>query len=152
MTARPNKNRVLDDRRWLMCWGCLALLISGGCNIADPAYLAEGQSFAEAAINAVGKDWDASELVRRADPLFLQALPEPRVREMVATCSRDLGPLKRATTQLATVGLTADPWIRKRAQFTMRLDCEKKEATAVVAVRKRNDQWRIVAFYVDIKD
>jgi hypothetical protein len=71
---------------------------------------------------------------------------------MIAICSRDLGPLKRATTQLSTAGLTADPWIGKRAQFTMHLECEKRDATAVVGVRRVDDQWRIVAFYVDIKD
>jgi hypothetical protein len=53
---------------------------------------------------------------------------------------------------VATVGLTADPWIGKRAQFTMHLECEKKEATAVMVVRRRDDQWRIVGFYIDIKD
>lgn len=122
-----------------------------GGSVNDPAYLEEGKTFAEAAVHAIAQSWNSDELLKRADPAFLRALPEPQAREMIASCSKQLGPLKEATTQLSTVGINVGSATGKAAQYVMDLECEKKTGTLVILVRKSEQGWRILGFHVNIK-
>jgi len=121
-----------------------------GCAANDPQYRDEGQRFVDAAVQAIATTWNADELVKRADPQFLAALPEPKAREMVATLRSELGPLKQATPQVATVGYNAGAWFGKGAQYVVKLQCEKGAATLVVVARKTKEEWRILGFHVNI--
>jgi hypothetical protein len=132
------------------------VLFSAQCRnggvVNDPVYLEEGKTFAEAAVPAIARSWSAEELLKRVDPEFLRAMPEPQARQMIASCSRQLGPLEQATTQLSTVGINVGPWTGKIAQYVMNLECEKKDGTLAIVVRKSGEQWRILGFHVNIQN
>jgi hypothetical protein len=129
-----------------------AAAFASGCTINDAAYRDEGQAFVDAAIPAIAANWNADALIKEADPQFLEALPEPKARQMIADLSRELGPLKQVTPVVATVGYNVGSWFGKGAQYVSTLDCEKGKATLVVVARKRGDAWRILGFHVNIHD
>jgi hypothetical protein len=124
--------------------------VATGCAVNDPQYLEGGQAFVDVAVPAIATTWNADELIARADPAFLQALPEPKARELVSALRNELGPLKQATTQVATVGYNAGGWYGKGAQYVVKLQCEKGTGTLVLLARKPGDQWRILGFHVNI--
>jgi hypothetical protein len=128
----------------------LALALASACSVDDPEYRDSGQAFANATIQAVVTGWDADALIQRADPQFLKSLPEPKARELIATLSKELGPLKKVTPVLATVGYNAGAWFGKGAQYVSTLECEKGKGTLVLVVRKRGTEWRVLGFHVNI--
>jgi hypothetical protein len=129
-----------------------AVSFTSACAVNDPAYLHEGQAFVDAVIPAIAASWTADALIKRADPQFLEALPESKARDMIARLSQELGPVKKVTPQLATVGYNVGGWFGKGAQYVSKLECERGRATLVVVVRKRGDEWRILGFWVNIDE
>jgi len=129
----------------------VTVCVVDACAVNDTAYRDEGQAFVESAVRPIATEWNADELIARADPQFLEHLSEPKAREMVARLSSELGPLKRSTTQLATVGFNVGAWFGKGAQYTMKLECEKGTATLVVVARKVKERWRILGFWVNVE-
>jgi hypothetical protein len=128
-----------------------ASIAGESCMVNDPAYLAESQEFVETAVRVIVADWDPEELIKRSDPQFLKALPPPQVRELMATCSRELGHVKHISTEFATVGVNAGAWQGKAAQIRLLLDCEKTQARVTVVARKVEKTWTILGFHVDVK-
>ena len=141
---------VQRDSVPLLLAGTVLLSLEMACAVNDAAYRDEGQSFVDSSVQAIATNWNADELVKRADPRFLDALPEPKARQMIADISKELGPLKHATPQLTTVGYNLGAWSGKGAQDVIRLECAKGTATLVVVAQKAQDAWRILGFYVNM--
>jgi hypothetical protein len=131
-----------------------ALLASlAGCaTVADYPYMKEGQPRAEAIVAAVARDWSPEELIKSADPRLLEAFPEPKIKELVATWSRTLGAPKSQQTLVGSTGVGVGSPSGKFASYLIELRCEKATANVKINLQKTKDKWAVIGFWVDIQE
>jgi hypothetical protein len=114
--------------------------------VADYPYMTEGQSHADAIVAAVARDWKPDPLVLSADPRMLEVFPEPKIKELVAACSRTLGAPKHQETLLSQTGVEVGTFTGKSALYVIKLACERGTATIRIKVHKVKDDWKVLGF------
>jgi hypothetical protein len=119
--------------------------------MADYPYMEEGQTHAEALVSAVAREWKADELIKNADPQMLAAFPEPKVEELVAACSRTLGPWKSQRTLMGSTGVAVGVPSGKFASYLIELNGEKATAQVKINLHKVNDKWTVMGLWVDFQ-
>jgi hypothetical protein len=110
--------------------------------------MVEGRPRAEAVVAAVSHEWNADELLKHADSKMLEALPEQKIREMVATSSRELGPAKSQKTVLSEIRFGAPGG--KYASYLIQLECEKGRARVRINLHKVASAWTVTGFWVQL--
>ena len=132
-------------------WVVAALaLITSGCFQSDYAYMKEGESYARQLVQFVGWQWNADELISKADPRMLQAFPESEIKKLMSECSANLGILQHAEELVGAVSReTQIPG--KSALYTFDVQGQKGNATIRVKLQKQDDDWKVLGFWVQIK-
>jgi hypothetical protein len=129
----------------------VAVGVTGCAAVPDYPYMTEGQPHAEAIVAAVAQEWKADALLKSADPRMLEAFPEPKIKELVATCSRELGAPKEQRTLVTSTGIGVGAPTGKFASYIIELKCEKGTATVTINIQKVKDDWRVLAFWVNVQ-
>jgi hypothetical protein len=110
----------------------------------------EGQPHAEAIVAALAREWNPDELTKRADADLLKEFPETRVRELVASWSQALGPAKSQQTLVGSTGVGVGSPSGKFASYLIELQCESGKARVNINLRKANETWSVIGFWVDV--
>ena len=115
------------------------------CSQSDYSYVKEGEPVADAIVRAVTKNWDAAELVSRADPTMLKDFPEPKIRDMIDACSKFIGQVRDVKGLAGEVMRSSDSG--KVARYTFAVDGEKSKARIQIILQKRQSDWTVMGFW-----
>ena len=145
--------------RWVrFACGILLLVSLAGCASfgsgldEDTAGLeAEGAVFVRESVMAIGRRWDAQELVQRADVQFLKNVPPNQVRRVFRRFSSTLGALRGDHGDVPQRVRILEDGESYLIDYVSDLACEYGTATANVTVARRNRRWGIVNFSLDSK-
>ena len=129
------------------------ILIAACTLVSDYPFMKEGQPHAEAIVAMVARDWKAKELIKLADPELLNVLPRPQIEKMITECSRALGRPKQQQTLMSSSGVAAGAGAGagKFASYIIELQCEKATAKVKINLRKADNRWLVLGFWVDIQ-
>jgi len=82
---------------------------------------------------------------------MLEASPEPKIKELMATCSRELGASKQQRTLVGSTGIGVGAPMGKVASYIIELECEKGTARVTINIRKIKDDWKVLAFWINVQ-
>ena len=126
-----------------------ALVVVASCGrAADYPYMVEGAPHAEAIVAALAREWNADELIKQMDPKLLAPSQETNFRELVATCSRELGRPRNQKTLLGSSGINVGVPPGKYAEYVIELQCEKATQQVKIRLRKVSNDWTVIGFWV----
>ena len=123
------------------------VLLSSACTDSDYYYMREGEPFAVAIARDLTQNWDATQLVEKADPDMLREHPESEMREWVAECARRLGSVKEESALAGEVHYEGI-FRTKSAVYIFSVKGEKANARMKIALQKHENGWKVVGFGV----
>lgn len=131
-------------------WLCAALLSVAACSTAPSyEYMKDGQPKAEAIVSQVAREWKAEALIQAADPRMLAAFPEPKIRDMLASCASALGAVKSQTTVIGTTGV--ETGIGEFARYQIDLEGENGTARITIKLQREESTWKVLGFWVELQ-
>ena len=113
----------------------------------------EARAYIDEVIPIIVASWNSEELINRASPEFLQAVPAEKVELLFNVFSKQIGRLKeyKGATGRIKIRLspTGNPIII--ADYLAEAVFEKAPAKIKIQMVRRNDKWQIVGFLVQLK-
>jgi len=147
---RPSvsQSKISRGNAWALAF--VGAVVCTSCGVSDHTYMLEGRPFAENVVAAVTKDWSPDRLIEDADPKMLEVLPEAQVRDLVATCAREIGKVRNQETLIGSTGYGVGPLTGRYASYLIKLEGENRTANVRVNVRRNQGYWKVVGFWVEL--
>jgi len=124
----------------------LTFLLVACSSVADYPYMKEGEPYAEAIVSAVGREWNADELIKVTDPRMLAIASEAEIRAMIATCSVPLGRIKTQHMYLGSTGFET-AISGKVASYGINVEGEKGTGRIKIKLQKVGEHWKVLGFW-----
>ncbi len=138
----------------LLIVGSFAVLFFIGVQKAGPL-LQEAHDYADDAIPAIATKWDSAALSSRAAPELADLLKNGVLETLMAEGSRLLGEMtayEAAACQITNYQLNTDSGELVLAACTARATHQRAAADYKLNLVKRNDQWKLLGFFVTPED
>ena len=123
-----------------------------GLNALKPL-TAEATAFADAAIPAIGADWDKSEFRTRATPELLSVISNGGLDDLMNAGKRQLGSIVSydgATCTITHAEMNTTDGQIVKADCTASATFEKSKASFDLGLLKRDDEWKLLRFYITL--
>ncbi len=99
-------------------------------------------------VDAICKDWDASELLARGTPELCRVAPLPAARHLFSEYSREFGAFVRSDPPDGRVNFSLLGQGATTARFILKLHCEKAIATCLIEMVLYDEKWYIGTWYI----
>lgn len=109
----------------------------------------ESRAYVDEVVPIIVASWNSKELINRASPEFLRAIPAEKIELLFDTLSKQMGPMKeyKGSAGQAEIIITSEDEIIT-ANYLARAVFERVPAKIKVQTILRNDEWQILGFRV----